>query len=156
MASDYQIGIGTVKELADRFGASYRSTLRRYAESHQAPVAAIVLDSSPSTTEPLRYRRLEWAASSAWNDRLGAGPPPQLMDRGSFPFVEVVDYSRRQPYAVGGDSQWLDANGDAVNVRVDVMSNHYHRLGLLWIPQRELLKRKSTWLVMTKPRLVVA
>jgi hypothetical protein len=46
MAAEYAIGIGAVSELATTVGSSMRATLRRYAETHRAPVCGIVLHRS--------------------------------------------------------------------------------------------------------------
>jgi len=59
MAHEYEVGLAAVTELAERFSASIQASLRRYAEFHHLPVAAVVLEVSPCGREPEAYRRFE-------------------------------------------------------------------------------------------------
>jgi hypothetical protein len=138
MASDYRIGMGAVTDLANTVGASLRATLRRYAEGHDSPVCAIVLKPSPIRRDPLVYERLEISQSPAWTDRFGSAWP-RVLREDAFAFVKFVS----SPFGADATVTLCDVNLENTEVRVESMSSRFGILVLLWVPRRELLKRKT-------------
>lgn len=139
IAGDYRIGMAAVGELAGHVDASVRATLRRYAESHSAPVCGIVLEPSALRSEPLAFRRHEVTQSRAWTERF-ANTWPRVLDEASFPFLRAID----EPQLGGPDGglSWSDLDCQAVPIRAEALSNRFGVLVLLWVPRRERLKRK--------------
>jgi hypothetical protein len=157
VASDFAIGIGAIYELSGMFGASFRATLHRYAEGHRAPVAGLVLRPTPSRLTPLAYRRYEWVGSASWCARFGEPDAnPGVIGEHDFPFLAVAHQCGRTSLPTAAEVRLLDVDGEALNLRVEVMSNHYRLLALLWVPQREVLKRRSRIFLISMPRLVTA
>lgn len=143
MAAEYEIGTATVIELADRFGASYHATLRRFAETHRAPVAGLVLDHSPCASEPLSFRRREAICSSAWETRFGrpdAWPP--VLQAPVFGFVSAAGRAALWQTTADGDFRLPARDNEIRELRVSAFSNSYRLLVLIWEPQRERLKRR--------------
>jgi IrrE N-terminal-like domain len=140
MAAEYRIGIAAVGELAEEVGSSMRATLRRYSESHRGAVCGIVLQRSPSAVDPITYRRHEVCQSRAWTKRFGSSWP-RLLSRDAFPFLAAID----DPL-VGHSPElsWPDLDSQAVRIMTEVSCSRYGILLLLWVPRRELLKRKRT------------
>lgn len=133
-ANDLEIGVAAIWLLADRYGSSFHAALRRYAECHDAAVAAIVFDPTPVVLAPKTWKREEAMASRAWQDRFGSAPWPVRMDPVTHPFVAALDVPL-------GEVTMPDRSGSRVTVRVEAQSNTYKRFALLWIPpQRRLLK----------------
>lgn len=141
MASDYKVGFAAVTELAEKFGASYHATFRRYVETHRAPIAGMVLDPSPCVTAPLTYRRNEGLNSRAWTDhyeRMDTWPRRIC----SEPFEFVTGIRTLQDVAVASALPYPDLNGEPTTLNVELWSNTYRVFVLIWVPQRERLKRK--------------
>src|SRR5207253_1327988 len=91
MAADHVIGFAGVVELCEQIGASIHAGTRRYAETHRAPVCALVLDSKPVREEPLAYRRREAVHSPAWAERVS--PPsvwPTCLGQDPYGFVTLA------------------------------------------------------------------
>jgi AraC-like DNA-binding protein len=138
VAAEYEIGIASIVELSEKFGASIRATLRRFAETHNDNVSAFVLDRQPISTSPLVFRRREAVASSVWCSRFGnpARWPIRLGSRD----LDIVNIAA----SAGGRNRWggkailTDLAGEAVNVEVDVLDNTYQLLVVAWIPTRQL------------------
>lgn len=53
IAADYRIGMATIVDLAQMFGASTQAVLRRYVETHSHPMAAVVCQRTPVSLVPL-------------------------------------------------------------------------------------------------------
>jgi Zn-dependent peptidase ImmA (M78 family) len=133
-ANDYEIGLAAIWLLAERYGSSFHAALRRYAECHDAAVAAIVFNPTPVALTPKTWKREEAMATRAWQDRFGPMKWPSRLDTLSHPFVAALDFPL-------GEIPMVDQAGDKVTVRVEAQSNTYKRFALLWIPpQRRLLK----------------
>lgn len=142
MAREYEPSLGAVTELGDLFGASYQATLRRFAEFHHTPVAAVVLGVSVTSRDPEVYKRYEVVCSAAW-EKLFERPDcwPRSMDEISFPFVSgarAANVWGRQDW----EGTWIDRNNRPVEIRGQVMSTTYKLLLLLWKPQRQLIRRR--------------
>jgi Zn-dependent peptidase ImmA (M78 family) len=133
-ANDLEIGPEAIWLLAERYGSSFHAAFRRYAECHDAAVAAVVFHPTPIELTPKTWKREEAMASPAWQDRFGPTKWPIRMDSASYPFVVALDYPV-------GDFAMIDKVGSSVTVRVEAQSNTYKRFALMWIPpQRRFLK----------------
>jgi hypothetical protein len=142
-ASSLQIGLASVVELSTRFGASLRSTLRRYAEQHPDVVAAVVLDAEAESTEPLTYQRREMATSSAFSVRFGSGYWPGRLLASRFDFLNLAAGASLAPNQFcGGTTRLADVNGSVVSVRCEALCTGYNVLVLLWLPRSERTRRK--------------
>lgn len=143
IAAEYSVGIASVVELADRFGASYHAALRRYAETHHRPVAALVLEHSPCASEPLTFRRREAVCSTAWESRFGCPDRwPVPLCAPAFGFVAEAQEAVLWERPASGEYRFPDIDNVMRAVRVDAFSNRYSVLVLLWEPRRESLKRR--------------
>ena len=133
-ANDLEIGVAAIWLLADRYGSSFHAAFRRYAECHDAAIAAIVFDRTPVLHTPKTWKREEAMASNAWRERFGPLKWPARMDSVSHPFVAALDFPL-------GVIEIEGKSGNRVTVGVEALSNSYKRFALLWIPpQRRLLK----------------
>lgn len=133
-ANDHEIGMAAIWLLSDRYGSSFHAALRRYAECHDAAVAAVVFNLTPVALTPKTWRRQEAMTTRAWQDRFGPMKWPFRMDTMSHPFVAALDFPL-------GEINMVDQAGDKVIVRVETQSNGYKRFALLWIaPPRKLLR----------------
>jgi hypothetical protein len=144
IAAEYETGMGAVGALRKRTGASLRATLRRYAEDHAGAVCGIYLAPSPCGTEPLAYRRFEVSQSAAWTSRFGRSWP-RVLDAAGFPFIATI----ADP-VTGQDGRltWPDLDCEPVSLKAEATWTRFGVLLLLWVPRREILRRRR--------RLVVA
>ena len=145
IATGYSIGMAAVIELADLFGASYHAGLRRYAETHRAPVAGILLDHSPCASDPLSFRRREAICSPAWEERFGrpdAWPP--VLHGPTFGFVTEARDAALWHSTASGEFRFPDLDNAFRDLQLEAFSNTYCVLVLLWEPQRERLKRRRS------------
>jgi hypothetical protein len=138
MAADYRIGMAAVSELAGTVGASLRATLRRYAESHSACICGVVLEPSPVQLDPLAFRRREITQSAAWTERFGSSWP-RVLEMGAFPFLEAIG---NPLLGMDGRLTWPDLDCQPVQIHVETVSSRFAVLLLVWVPRREVLKRK--------------
>lgn len=140
MAREYRVDFGAVTELAARVGASRRATLRRYAETHHRAVCGLVLDASPMSLSPLRYRRFEVSMSQSWQQRFGTAWP-SVLSADAFAFLDVT----RPASAFADDDSlfsWPDVDNQPIGIRAQASGGGNVRLLLLWVPAREFLKRR--------------
>ena len=142
MAADHVIGFAGVVELCEQIGASIHAGTRRYAETHRAPVCALVLDSKPVREEPLAYRRREAVHSPAWAERFS--PPsiwPTCLTHDPYEFVTQARRALIWSPVIG---EWAfpDLEGKRVKLRFELFSNTYRTFALIWVPQREWLKKR--------------
>ncbi len=141
-ASNYAVGCAAVVELADMFGSSRHAAFRRYVETHRGAVAGIVLGRGPCGADPLAFRRREAICSNTWRERF-EDPAiwPRVLRADPFAFVEQA----RACTAIGppsGEWQYPDRNNEIVTLSVEAMSNSYRTFVLVWLPRRELFKRR--------------
>jgi len=142
MAAEYQTGLATMVKLTQMFGGSLQAGHRRYVEFHRDPVAGLVLDVSPRSTEPETYRRYEAICSPAWEAQFGRTDCwPSAMDACSFAFVEGAERANVWPQ-VEWEGRWPDHENAMIPLRAEIMSTSYRLLVLLWAPQRALFKRR--------------
>jgi hypothetical protein len=137
MAGDYGVGMGAVTDLANFVGASLRATLRRYCEGHDRAVCGIVLKASPLRRDPLAYERMEVTPSAEWAKRFGAAWP-RVLSADGFPFVSLV----ATPFGADTRITMTDVNLEPVEVRIETSATRFGILVLMWLPRREILKRK--------------
>lgn len=147
MAAEYGIGFAAIVELSEQIGASIHSATRRYAETHRAPVCALVFDQKPVSKEPLVYRRREAMHSPAWGEQFA--PPnvwPTSLREDAYPFVGDI---RRARFLSPVSGEWSQANlaGESVTLNYELFSNSYSTFALIWMPQREWLKRRRRLIV---------
>jgi hypothetical protein len=142
MARQYAIGMAAVLDLADTVGASGHATFRRFVECHDVAVAGVVLDLYPSTPDPLTYRRHELVWSDGWEQRFGAKTWPRLLQAQPYTFVTSASQACSSGSAVGTQFVLPDLRNDPVQLNVELYSNHYSLLALIWIPRREVLRRR--------------
>lgn len=142
-ASDYAVGIASVIELAGTFGTSIHATFRRYVETHHRAVAGLVLEPSPCSRTPLAYRRKEALQSRSWTEQFGPiGAWPLQVRTEPYSFIDLA------PGAVTGvvpprtTFNLPDLSHAQQQVNVEIFSNTYRLFALLWLPRRELLKRR--------------
>jgi hypothetical protein len=136
MAAEYRIGMGAVGDLADTAGASLQAALRRYAETHRGAVCGLVLEPSPLNREPLTYRRREVSPSKAWAERFGR-TWPSILSSDAFTFLRVIQSPHDDVPLT-----FPDCDCHPVEIRAEARSSRYGVLVVLWVPQRERLKRK--------------
>jgi hypothetical protein len=147
MAAEYGIGFAAIVELCDMVGASIHSGTRRYAETQRAPICALVLDQKPVTKDPLSYRRREAVHSPAWAEQFSAaGCVADVPSRGSVR-VPRRRTARAIPSPVGGEWSHCNLEGEAVTLSYELFSNSYRTFALIWMPQREWLKRRRRLVV---------
>ena len=90
MAHDSTIGLATAFDLAQRFGSSRRAGLHRYAETHRACVAAVVLDISPVQAGELAYKRREVVLSKRFETQFGeASSWPRILRSPPYTFLRA-------------------------------------------------------------------
>ena len=143
MANEYAIGIASLIELADVFGASYQSALRRYAETHRADVAGIVLDHSPCARAPLAFRRHEACCSASWEARFGRPDRwPVTLNETVFPFLPLATQAGALRSTAAGEFRYPDLDNTMRSLRVEILSNSFNLLVLLWRPRLQRLKRR--------------
>lgn len=135
MASHYDIGMGAVSALHDETGASLRSTLRRYAETHRDAVCAIAMEPSPCQASPLGFRRHEVSHSAVWTTRFGQRWP-SLLTADVFPFLHCVHDAQQRDFV------WPDRDNAAVAMHAEVIKTPYNTLLLLWVARRWRFKRR--------------
>jgi hypothetical protein len=147
MAAEYGIGFAAIVELCDMIGASIHSGTRRYAETQRAPMCALVLDQKPVSKDPLSYRRREAVHSPAWAEQFA--PPsvwPTSLREEAYGFLG--DVQRAQFLSpVGGEWPHCNLEGEPVMLNYELFSNSYRTFALIWMPQREWLKRRRRLIV---------
>ena len=133
-ANDHEVGMAAVWLLAQRYGSSFHAALRRYAECHDAAMAAIVFDPTPVSLDPKTWRREESMSTPAWRERFGATNWPRTLDTRNHSFMAALDYDI-------GEITVPIRGGELLTLRVEAQSNTYKRFVLLWVPQQHWLLR---------------
>ena len=149
VAGEYEISMGAVIDLSEKFGASIRATLRRFAETHREAVAAVVLERQPCSTSPLAFRRREAVGSRKWRERFGNPARwPNGMTVASHPLIAAAAASN-------GRGRWtshvaiLNEAADQTDMTVEVFDNSYNFLVLAWVPVRlaRMIRRRRSLVV---------
>ena len=145
IASDYAIGIAAIVELHEMFGVSIHASFRRFVETHRHPVAGLVLQASPRSTAPLAYRRYEALQSRAWTKQFGpASAWPTVVRAEPFTFLKIAPAARTAPSPPRTTFAFPDLAHKQQIANVEVFSNSYRTFALLWLPRREVLRRRRT------------
>jgi hypothetical protein len=144
VAGDYRIGMAAVIDVAQMFGSSIQSALRRYVETHRHTVGGVVCEISPVSVEPLAFRRNEAMSSVAWRNEFESPDRwPARLDARLFSFLELARRAGRDGDPVAGEFNWPTLTNEQKKLRFEVFSNRYRLLVLIWAPRRELLKSKA-------------
>lgn len=147
MANEYEPGLAAVTELSQLFGSSIQAGLRRFAEFHRLPVAAVVLDVSVLSREPERYQRYEAVCSPSWEEQFERPDGwPDMLDATVFGFVSDARCANSRPL-VEWEGRWPDHDNRLVPIRSQVMSTSYRLLVLIWQPRRQLIRRRRRLVV---------
>jgi len=143
IAREYAVGMASVVELSNLVGSSLRATLHRYVEVQKRPVVGVVLEISPTQRNPFGYRRLEANCSKKWETKFGDSSCwPQVLFENPFQFVTSADEARTSRTTVQGQQRFPDVDNTTVKVQYELLSNSYNVLLLMWVPGRELGRRK--------------
>lgn len=142
IAADYAVSFASIIELADMFGSSIHATFRRYVETHRGALAGVVLASGPCERSPLAFARNEAVASRAWRHRFDDPAQwPYVLREQPFGFVQQARACRALA-SPKGEWTYPDRDNESCTLRVEAMSNTYRTFVLIWLPRRELLKRR--------------
>lgn len=142
LARQYAIGMAAVLDLAQIVGSSAHATLRRFVECHDATVAGVVLEPSPCSLDPLAYRRHEVVRSTEWERRFGSEYWPRVLRQQPYGFVAAATEARTSGTPVRSQFVLPDVDSQPVALDADAYSNHYRLLALIWVPRREMLRRR--------------
>lgn len=134
-ARELEISTATIWLLAERYGSSFHAALRRYAETHQAAAAAIVLGRTPSTGNPARWHREEVMATSSWTEQFGAPAWPRSMSALAYPFLAALEHVELDCVPL------TNVRGERVEVRVDTCQTPYKSFVVLWVPTKARLRK---------------
>lgn len=137
-AADSEISIAAIWALTNRYGSSFHSAVRRYAETHPDAVAALVLERTPCSSDPPAWVRHECMTTKTWIDRFGPARWPRRMSTSLYPFLAAITTPTLN------HAPLTDINGKQVDVRVEAYQTPYKTFVLLWEPQRwRLLPRRK-------------
>ncbi len=143
VASDYAIGIAAIIELAEMFGVSIHASFRRFVETHRHAVAGLVLEPSPTSREPLAYRRFEALHSPAWTKQFGSPSGwPSIVRADTFSFITIAPSAQAAFTPPRTTFPLPDLRHTRQTANVEVFWNTYRTFALLWMPRRETLRRK--------------
>lgn len=134
-AKDLEISTATICFLAQRYGASFHAALRRFAETHPAPVAAIVMGRTPTPGNPPTWERQEVMATTSWTEQFGAARWPRSMSALAYPFLTALEHAGLDAIAL------TSMRGEPIEVRVDTFQTPYNSFVLLWVPQKSRLRK---------------
>lgn len=134
-AKDLEISTATIWFLAQRYGASFHAALRRFAETHSAPVAAIVMGRTPTPGNPPTWERQEVMATTSWTEQFGAPRWPRSMSALVYPFLAALEHVELDAIALPS------MRGESIEVRVDTFQSPYNSFVLLWVPQKSRLRK---------------
>ena len=144
MAHEYTIGLAAVFDTANKFGSSRRAALHRYAETHRAAVVGVVLDISPAETERLVYRRREVVPSKKFKEQFGpARTWPNVLRSPPYTFLSECANARVSDSVVRTRVVLPDLNNTCQELEVELFSNSYNLLVLIWMPRRERGRRRT-------------
>ena len=143
MGHEYAIGLAAAFDLAEQFGSSRRAALHRYAGTHRAAVAGLVLEHSPLQAGQLVYRRREIVASPKFEDEFGpARSWPRVLHAPPYTFLACADAARMSDEVVRTQVVLPDVNNVCRELEVEIFSNFYNLLVLIWVPRREKGRRR--------------
>ncbi len=141
VSHQYKTGMASVLDLAQVVGASAHATFRRYVSVHDGIAAAVVLDLSPCSRDPLGYSRHEMVVSQKWSEQFGHSYWPKVLCTQPYSFVAVAEQARASNGAVRTDFVYPSLQNKPVTLNAEVYSNKHRLFVLIWKPRRELLRR---------------
>jgi hypothetical protein len=142
LARQYAIGHAAILELSKLVGASGHATFRRFVKVSDAVVAGVVLDLSPSSRDPLGYRRDEVVISEKWGEQFGEGSWPGTLLARPYTFVEMAEDARTSGVPVSSGCVLPNLRNEPTSLNVELYSNQYRLFALIWKPRRETLRRR--------------
>jgi hypothetical protein len=86
----------------------------------------------------MAYKRFEVSQSSSWTERFGSSWPRKL-DVAAFPFVAAID---DPTLGLQGSLTWPDLDSEPVSIAAEAIKTGFGIALLIWVPQRQLLRRK--------------
>lgn len=143
-AADFKVGMAAVIEMAQRYQVSIESALWRYAETNRDAVLGVVLDPSPTSREPLRYKRRKVTGSPAFGDHFGRQVWPSQLEVTHFGFLNEASGASAGGCVVTGDWRHRDLAGNEISLRTECLATGYAILVLIWVPKKRDLRRKVT------------
>jgi hypothetical protein len=106
-------------------------------------MVSVVLDVSPETLDPLRFRRHELSMSKSYAERFGDGFWPGKLTVQRFAFLAVAAAAAAAPNRVlPGEWSLVDLSGHDVAFRVHALSTGYDLLVLAWVPIAERTRKR--------------
>lgn len=143
-AADMQIGMAAVVSAAQRYRVSIESGLWRYVETNAQPLLAVVLDPSPISQEPLRYKRRQLVRSMSFGERFGKGIWPGQLAISQYSFLAEASAATLSRVVVPGEWVRSDLAGKSVMLRTECFATGYAILVLIWVPEKVgWLRRKA-------------
>ncbi|MGO8862077.1 MAG: ImmA/IrrE family metallo-endopeptidase [Acidimicrobiales bacterium] len=142
MALQYAIGQASVLDLAGIVGASGHATFRRFVTHHDAVIAGVVLDLSPCSITPVAYRRHEVITSAKWRSQFGDALWPKVLRPQPYAFVAEAGRVLSTAQVVETEFSLPNLRNEMVGLRVELYSNRHNIFALMWMPRREVLKRR--------------
>lgn len=119
IAADYRIAIQTPVDLAQKFGSSIYSSIRRYVQTHFAPIALAVYN-FPKESESFKLRRLPMHSNSFLKKFGSVNFPPNCE---KFGFLgSILNTSQYQTNQICG---LQDLNEDIHETSIHVFTNTY-------------------------------
>lgn len=149
VGADYHVSIATIIELASRFGSSIHAAYRRYAATHTAAMAAIVLELQDTVDVGGNFRRNEIISSANWDQRFECLQDlKKSLPISKLPFLREALLAQATPNTiVKGDFVLNDLNGEPQKMHVEAFNTTYKIFVLVWLPKRRRALRGKRVLV---------
>ncbi|MEA2677348.1 MAG: hypothetical protein QOJ81_1489 [Chloroflexota bacterium] len=141
-AAELEIGLPAVIAGHERYGSSVRAALWRFPQAHRAAVMSVVLDRSPLTINPLRYKRHELNMSPSFARRFGASRWAGSLWVERYPFLAAAAATVSASTVVSDECTFVDDAGEVATLRVDALDTGYNILVLVWVPIHELTRKR--------------
>jgi hypothetical protein len=143
LAHEYAIGLAAAFDVASAFGSSRRAGLHRYAETHRSAVAGVVLEVSPVAPGQLAYRRREVVVSRKFEEQFGpARSWPRVLRSPPYTFLAECADACLTDEIVRTTMALPRVNNECQQLDVEMFSNSYNVLVLIWEPRRERGRRR--------------
>lgn len=139
LAADYEISIKTPLDLSGKFGSSIYAGMRRYVQTHFAPLALAVYDLPKGNKFHLRRMPMY---SESFLKRFGRVGLPNPCDDFN-PLGAIIKAAKLRTNHLCG---LRDLNGDIHETAVHIFSNSYEKFIML-IPVRRALNKKQEFYV---------
>lgn len=128
MAADYQISIKTPMDLSQKFGSSIYASMRRYVDTHFAPLALAVYNPPEKVGELNHFhlRRIPMHSSSFLN-KFNTLNFPNPCDENSF-LGNILNSAKLQTHHLCG---LKDVNGDYHEAALHIFCNSYEKFVII-------------------------